>query len=115
MSKRIGRVTFYPFRSAMHGAVNIQTKRWGFVCFKPPTRAFGKWWPWYFYLSPNATPWAATLLLGPRFNGGERHLARVRRAMWGHGYDCDKHDPQSVASYVESLAGDLPPQEPVRG
>jgi len=50
----IGPVVFYG-RNAMHFAVNIKT-RWGFVCFKPPTRCFGVWWPAYFYVSPDATP-----------------------------------------------------------
>ena len=60
------RVFVYPFRSAMHGAIDIRTKRWGWVCFKPPTRAFGRWWPWYFYVSPDATPSKATYYRGGR-------------------------------------------------
>jgi hypothetical protein len=28
-------------------------------CFHPTTRTFGGYWPWYFYISKNATPWAA--------------------------------------------------------
>lgn len=50
-------VALYPIRCAMHGAINISTKRWGYVCIKPPTYSFGAWWPGYFYTSPNATPW----------------------------------------------------------
>jgi hypothetical protein len=110
MPKRIGRVLIYPLRSAMHGAVEVWTERWGYVCFKPPTRAFGRWWPWYFYLSPNATPWAATLVLGrdPEIRM-ERRMAALRRVLWGHGYSLEEHDPQSVDSYVAAFAGDLPP------
>lgn len=105
------RVKMYPLRSAMHGAVNIWTERWGYVCMKPPTYVYGRWWPWYFYLSPNATPWAATLILGrdsPRY---EKRLARIRRLLWGHGYSTDDHDPQSASSYLASFAGDLPSEE----
>ena len=98
------RVVVYPLRCAMHGAINIWTERWGWVCLKPPTRVFKTWWPGYFYLSPNATPWAATLMLGAgdSFLGREeRHAIRWRRETWGHGYDLDEHDPQ---------ADDVPPR-----
>lgn len=95
LRQRLG-VSIYPLRSAMHGAVNVWTRRWGYVCFKPPTRAFGAWWPWYFYLSPNATPWALTLLLGARFtSSAERQAARDRGRAWGHNYDLEVHDPQA--------------------
>lgn len=62
----LGRLTIYPLRCAMHGAVNYRTKRWGYVCFRLPSYSRGSWWPWYFYLSPNATPWAATFKLNVR-------------------------------------------------
>lgn len=55
----IGPITIYG-ENAMHWAVNIRTKRWGYICFRLPLRCFGKWWPLYFYISPNGTPWAAT-------------------------------------------------------
>lgn len=57
-------ITIYG-RNAMHFAVNIHTKRWGYICFKLPTRCFGVWWPWYFYVSPDATPQSATFKRGP--------------------------------------------------
>ena len=101
-------INFSPIRCAMHGGMDIKTRRWGYVCFKPPTRAFGRWWPAHFYLSPNATPWGATLLIGSEFCPYEKKLARLRRTLWGHGYDLNKHDPQAVESYVESFSGDLP-------
>jgi hypothetical protein len=105
------RLTIYPMRSAMHGAVNYWTKRWGYVCFKPPTYVFGRWWPSYFYLSPNATPWASTLVLGrAREYSAEKRMAALRRVLWGHGYSTDEHDPQSVQAYLDSFAGNLHPQ-----
>jgi hypothetical protein len=55
----VGPVTIYGF-NAMHCAVNVRTRRWGYVCFKPPTFVFGCWWPGYFYCSPDATPQSAT-------------------------------------------------------
>jgi hypothetical protein len=59
-----GPLTVYGW-NAMHVAVNWRTRRWGYVCFHPPLYWCGQWWPWYFYLSPNATPWASTFLAGP--------------------------------------------------
>ena len=40
---------------AMHYATDIITP-WGILCFKPPTRCFGEWWPWYVWFSPDGTP-----------------------------------------------------------
>lgn len=58
----IGPVIIYG-ANAMHWAVNIKTKRWGWVCFRLPFRCFGKWWPLYFYCSPDGTPTAATFII----------------------------------------------------
>ena len=55
----IGPVTIYG-ANAMHWAVNISTRRWGYICFRLPLPCFGVWWGLYFYVSPNGTPWAAT-------------------------------------------------------
>lgn len=53
-SVRIGPAIFYGF-NAMHCAVNIKS-RWGWICLKPPTHVFGRWWGWYFYISHDGTP-----------------------------------------------------------
>ncbi len=103
-----GPICIYSLESAMHGAVNIHTKRWGYVCFKLPTFVFGRWWPAYFYLSPNATPWGATILIGRRFSRGEKSLACVRRALWGHGYSQRDCDPQQLSSYTDPIVRELP-------
>lgn len=69
----IGRVdiTQYGCNGAMHGALNAFIPRVGYVCFKPPTKAHGVWWPWYFYVSPDATPQRASVRMGRRaFRGG---------------------------------------------
>jgi hypothetical protein len=55
----LGPVTIYG-ENAMHWAVNIKTKIWGYVCFRLPVRCYGRWWPLYWYCSPDATPQAAT-------------------------------------------------------
>jgi hypothetical protein len=58
----LGPIVLYGF-NAMHVAVNIRT-RWGFVCFHPTFRVFGKWWPWYLYISSDGTPNQARFKIG---------------------------------------------------
>lgn len=60
---RIGPVTIFG-ENAMHWAVNIKTRRWGYVCFRLPLRCFGRWWALYFYCSPDGTPHKATFIMG---------------------------------------------------
>lgn len=83
------RVTIFGF-NAMHVAINVWTRRWGYVCFHPTMRVFGRWWPWYFYVSPNATPWAATFAIGPGLERLDKHRAPIRRAKYGHNYSTDE-------------------------
>ena len=51
--------------NAMHFAVNIYTKRWGYLCFRPTVYDMGRWWRWYFYVSRDGTPQSATYRVGP--------------------------------------------------
>ena len=89
-------VTLYAFDTAMHGAINVRTRRWGTLCMAWP--ALGGWTRFasYVYLSPNATPWAATFVLGKgaELDRNARRMVAVRRALWGHGYDSERLDPQ---------------------
>lgn len=81
------RITIYG-ENAMQWAVNIHTKKWGYICFRLPFRCFGKWHPLYFYLSPNATPWASTFYIGSGRNAKrEAKRARERKAAFGHNFD----------------------------
>ena len=67
--------------NAMHWALNVKT-RWGYFCAHPTTRTFGGRWPWYVYLSPDATPTAAHWGFGPGFeerDPEDRRRARERR------------------------------------
>jgi hypothetical protein len=59
---RLGPLTQYGY-NAMHFATNLRTP-WGYLCFKPPTYCFGRWWRWYVYLSDDATPQGAKWQLG---------------------------------------------------
>ncbi len=81
----IGSITIYG-ANAMNWAVNISTKRWGKICFTLPCPA--RWrqgkYEWYFYLSPNATPWASTFYRGS--NKQEIIRAQIRHLNFGHGF-----------------------------
>lgn len=87
----VGPVTVYG-HNAMHWGVNVWTKKYGYVCFRLPFRCFGRWWPLYFYLSPNATPWAATFMLGKRARVEGRDTIRRRRAELGHNFKVNDDD-----------------------
>ncbi len=101
----IGPVAIYGF-NAMHVAVNVWTKRWGFICFHPSLRFLRKYapwmlgenWPWYFFLSPNGTSWASTFAIGPGIDKDTKIDALRRYAAWGHGYDVDRIDVQAEAA-----------------
>jgi hypothetical protein len=62
---KIGRVTIYG-ANAMHWAINVWFAG-AYWCFHPTTRTFGATWPWYFYISPDATPQSAHFRVGDRF------------------------------------------------
>lgn len=83
------RITIYG-NNAMHYAVNIWTKRFGYICFRPTT-GHGKW-RWYFFCSPNATPWAATFAIGPGLKMKDKKLATQRRRLFGHGFDTELYN-----------------------
>lgn len=82
---RWGNVTIYGF-NAMHLAVQFWTRRWGYVCFHPPIW-FYRWWNWYFYVSPSATPWASTFAIGPGLYLEDKQGAKERRQKYGHNFD----------------------------
>jgi hypothetical protein len=87
----VGPITVYG-RNAMHWGVTISTHRWGYICFRLPLRCFGRWWPLYFYLSPNGTPWASTFYLGQdRRCDRTKMRARMRREFFGHNFDVEEN------------------------
>lgn len=90
---KLGPICVYG-ENAMHWGVNIKTRRWGYICFRLPFRCFKRWWHLYFYLSPNATPWASTFLVGREHSRTEKRAALWRRRNWGNGYNLSIHDPQ---------------------
>ena len=62
---RIGSLTIYG-ANAMHYAVNVRTRR-GWFCAHPTTGIDG-YWPWYAYISEDATPQGASWGIGPGFD-----------------------------------------------
>lgn len=55
----VGPITIFG-ENAMHWAVNIKTKKYGYICFRLPLPSYKRWWSLYFYFSPDATPQNAT-------------------------------------------------------
>ena len=72
---QVGPVVLYG-ANAMHWAVNVRTPL-GYACARLPQRA----WPWYFYVSHNATPGGAWVALGPGVDQDDRRRARVRQML----------------------------------
>lgn len=87
------RLTIYGF-NAMHVSFQFWTRRWGYICFHPPIPkwALGARWPWYLYISPNATPWAATFGIGPGIDMDDREGIAWRRENLGHGFNSEPLD-----------------------
>lgn len=84
--------------NAMHFGCTYWTKRYGYICFQLPIPCGiadkFRWQPLYLYLSPNATPWCATYVLGSRFDFKDKIKAKYRKKLLGHNfqYDSEKED-----------------------
>jgi hypothetical protein len=79
-------LTIYGY-NAMHFTVRIWTRRWGYVSFHPTVKVHGRWWRWKLWVSPNATPWAATFAVGPGVRREDKKYAPIRRKAFGHNFD----------------------------
>lgn len=95
----IGNVTIYGC-NAMHYAVNIKSKKYGYICFRLPLTCFGRMWPVYWYCSPNGTPWASTYYNSVFESKHERDKKRgaafLRKAWLGHNYKEDNLRPYQL-------------------
>jgi hypothetical protein len=92
--KRIGPIVVYG-DNAMHYAVNIKIGR-GHLCFRPSTGSVDpdtgrKWWPWYVYYSPDATPTIAWWGFGPGFEDRDSFRRDKMRAIrWTPGHEANQ-------------------------
>lgn len=84
---RIGPVVIHGW-NAMRISISVRT-RWGSVCFHPTIRVLGYDCPWYFYISPNGTPWASTFAIGPGVEPVQKAMAPLRRYLFGHNFSTD--------------------------
>ena len=75
------RITVYWGNSAMHWTVQFWTKKYGYICKRFRSKGVKP----YFYVSPNATPWASTYYRGP--DKDERVRAVIRRECFGHNFN----------------------------
>ena len=86
----IGRVTIYGC-NAMHYAVNIQSKKYGWICFRLPLTCFGMFPPIYWYCSPNGTPSNSTYytsIFENKYNRDKKKAqALLRKIHFGHNYN----------------------------
>jgi len=71
--------------NAINWAVNIKTKKYGYVCFTLPSISrFRSKEGFYFYCSPDATPSSSTFYIGKDKN--EVVESRLRRIKLGHNF-----------------------------
>ena len=99
----IGPITIFG-SNAMAWAVNIRSKKYGYICFTLPSIHFlRKKQGHYLYLSPNATPWAATFYRGRDKDNVLK--AAIRKHMFGHGFSTDdRHDKLwFINNYIPSI------------
>lgn len=97
----IGNLTLFG-DNAMHFGGHYWTKKYGYVCFRLPIPCgiidyflYGgrlRWEPLYFYLSPNATPWAATFMLGGGFTKTEKLISKLRKIKLKHNFKYDSEN-----------------------
>lgn len=85
----IGPVTIYG-ANAMCWAVNIKTKRYGYICFTLPSIARKRAkMVHYLYFSPNGTPWASTFYIGEHKDEAIR--AKIRKLNFGHNFSTNEN------------------------
>ena len=75
----------------------IFSKKYGFVCFgmtRPDRKP-------YFYVSPNAEPWASTYYLGP--DKEEQVRSKVRKEVFGHNFEVHGYNEEYRAHNYDIL------------
>lgn len=92
----IGNLTVYG-DNAMHFGCTLWTKKYGYICWRLPLLCgisdkilYGdklRWWPLYFYISRNATPWAAVFMVGKKHSPDDWSKVRLRKRHFGWDYN----------------------------
>lgn len=95
------KITIYWGNSAMHWTIQIHSKKYGYICKRFRSKGVKP----YFYISPNATPWASTFYLGP--DKDERVRSVIRRECFGHNFD--------THGYYDDATGLVPIQDVLFG
>jgi hypothetical protein len=96
----IGKFTWYGCNAMMY-AMNLGTKRWGYICLQPPSFCMGTYRKPHFYLSPNATPWACTFYLGA--DKEQKIRAKIRKMNFGHGFNASSDSIGSKYNLLMAL------------
>lgn len=88
----IGKIVIHGHQGVKWG-IRIQTKKYGYICFRLPLPCFYANKPYfpelYYYISPNGTTWAATFGIGGNQRQKE-HLSKAplrRLYLGGHNFD----------------------------
>ena len=98
----IGRLKIYG-RNAMHWGCRFYTKKYGYICWRLPLPCFGHWFPLYLYFSPNATPWAATFMIGKKHSEADWVRSNIRYLVLGHNFKSDEYNEEFKVSNYEVL------------
>lgn len=110
----IGNLTIFG-DNAMHFGCHYWTKKYGYICWRLPLPVgiadkirYGsyeklRWVPLYFYISRNATPWAAVFMIGKKHSPGDWALARLRRRYFGWNYNGDDEYEHALLFKINAL------------
>lgn len=109
----IGNLTIFG-DNAMHFGCHYHTKKYGYICWRLPflcgisdklryedTKLY--WRPLYFYISRNATPWAAVFMLGKKHSPSDWAAARMRKKYFGWNYDGDDDNHHKLLTRINNL------------
>lgn len=80
-------------------------KKYGYICFRLPFTDDGRWFPLYLYFSPNATPWAATFMLGRKHDRDDWVKSRIRYSCFGHNFDVHGWNEEYECENYDILRG----------
>lgn len=112
----IGKLTIYG-DNAMHFGCHFHTRKYGYLCWRLPFLCgisdklrYGEklyWRPLYFYVSRNATPWAAVFMLGRKANREDWALSRIRRNHFGWNYDSNNEDHYNELCKINNVTREV--------